>query len=236
MEPDRELLDRYVDGELSPDERASVARLLALYPDWDAYVRRQEKLKQMLRVPLPELGDAMPERLLKSVRETPVSPRWRLRQEIAKGFTPARLAPIGAALAAGLVIGIALRPASQFTTDQSGRVMAQGDVSKALDRQLASAQAADAATQIGISFRDKGGRDCRTFSSGAHAGLACHETDGWVIQILTRHQAEDAGAEYRMASSAMPQAVRQAVTARIQGAPFDARQEESARAAGWNAN
>jgi len=236
MEPDRELLDRYIDGELPPDQRAGVARLLALYPTWDEYVRKQDGLKQMLRAPLLELDGEMPERLRKSARESPISWRWRLRQTLANGLAPARLAPFGAALAAGLMIGIALRPAGEFTTDQAGRVLALGAVSKALDQQLASTQPADAGTQIGISFRDKGGRACRTFSSAAHAGLACHETGGWVIQILTGHDAEDAGAAYRMAGSAMPDAVRQAVTASIQGAPFDARQEERARAGGWTGN
>jgi hypothetical protein len=233
MELDRELLDRYIDGELPPSEAARVVQLMARHPGWDAYVRKQERLKQMLRAPLLELGDEMPERLLKTVGEAPVSWRWRLRRALAKGLTPARLAPIGAALAAGLVIGIALRPAGEFTIDKSGRVLARGDVGKALDAQLASAQSADAVTQIGISFRDKGGRDCRTFSSGAHAGLACHETGGWVIQILTGHDAEDAGAVYRMASSGMPQAVRQAVNVSIQGAPFDAGREALAKAQGW---
>jgi len=236
MEPDRELLDRYVDGELPPSESARVAELMARHSEWDAYVRKQERLKQMLRAPLLELGDEVPERLLKAAGEAPVSWRWRLRRALAKGFTPARLVPIGAALAAGLVIGIALRPASEFTADKAGRVMVQGNVSKALDQQMASAQPADGGTQIGISFRDKGGRSCRTFSNGAHAGLACHEAAGWVIQILTRHDAEDAGAEYHMASSGMPQAVRQAVAASIQGEPFDARQEERARTAGWTGN
>ena len=233
MEPDRELLDRYVDGELPPGENARVAELMARHSEWDAYVRKQERLKQALRAPLLELGDAVPDRLLKTAGEAPVSWRWRLRRSLAKGFTPARLAPIGAALAAGLVIGIALRPTGEFTTEETGRVLAQGDVGKALDQQLASTQPAGAATQIGISFRDKGGRSCRTFSSRAQAGLACHETGGWVIQVLTAHDTEDAGADYRMASAGMPQAVRQAVTASIQGAPFDAGREALAKAQGW---
>ena len=233
MEPDRELLDRYVDGELPPAESTRVVQLMARHPDWDEYVRKQERLKHMLRAPLLELGDEMPERLLKTVRETPVSWRWRLRRALEQGCTPARLVPIGAALAAGLVIGIALRPASEFATDKSGRMLAQGSLGEVLDRQLASAQPSTASAQIGISFRNKSGQDCRTFSSGANAGLACHETAGWVIQTLTSHDAEDAGAAYRMASSGMPDAVRRAVSASIQGAPFDAGQEARAKADGW---
>ena len=84
MEPDRELLDRYVDGELPPAESARVVQLMARHPDWDEYVRKQERLKHMLRAPLLELGDEMPERLLKTVRETPVSWRWRLRRWMAR--------------------------------------------------------------------------------------------------------------------------------------------------------
>jgi anti-sigma factor RsiW len=46
---DRKILDMFVDGELPPHEMDSLARLLALYPDWEAYVRKQERLRRLLR-------------------------------------------------------------------------------------------------------------------------------------------------------------------------------------------
>ena len=45
---DRKILDMFVDGELPPREMDSLARLLALYPDWEAYVRKQERLRRLL--------------------------------------------------------------------------------------------------------------------------------------------------------------------------------------------
>ena len=46
---DRKILDMFVDGELSPREMDNLAGLLEIHPDWDAYVRKQELLRRLLR-------------------------------------------------------------------------------------------------------------------------------------------------------------------------------------------
>ena len=49
IELSHKILDRYVDGELSPREMENLTRLLELRPDWDEYVRKQELLRRLLR-------------------------------------------------------------------------------------------------------------------------------------------------------------------------------------------
>lgn len=43
------ILDMFVDGELSPREMDNLAGLLEFRPDWEAYVRKQEILRSLLR-------------------------------------------------------------------------------------------------------------------------------------------------------------------------------------------
>lgn len=234
MDQDKELLSKFIDGELSPEEMARVAELLIKHPDLNAYVRNQEFLRSELRARFLEIGEPVPDRLLETVRMAPVSWRWFLRRLLSREFLTRRFLPVGAALAAGLVIGIAVRPGSNFGTDASGRLVATNALGRVLDTQLASAGPAAQGPEIGISFRSKSGRNCRTFSSGADAGLACHVGGSWVIETLVKHAPEDANAAYRMAGSDMPEAVRRAVMTRIAGNPFDAAAEARARDHGWS--
>jgi hypothetical protein len=230
MELDHEKLNRFVDGELLPEEMEGIAALLADNPEMDAYVQRQENLRNQLRHGFRALDGTMPRRLLETVRTTPVSWQWRLRAALEANRPLRWLVPACAALVLGIVASISLRPQSDFGTSASGQVIAQGALGKALDKQLASQ---DGPVRIGISFRDKAGQACRTFNSGSNAGLACHDAGTWVVGILVKQVPEDAGAAYRMVGSAMPDAVRHAVTTNISGEPFDAAMEARAAKDGW---
>lgn len=234
MEPDRETLGRFVDGELTPEEMERVGEMLARRPDLDAYVRRQEKLRSELRAAFGELDGAIPARLIEAVRSTPISWRWRLRTMLTPILSVRWLVPAGAALAFGLVIGLVARPQSDLGADASGQLVAQGGLGHILDTRLASDGAGLGSAQVGISFLSKTGEDCRTFTDGKSAGLACRQGGAWVIETLARKVREDEGAAYRMAGSDMPDAVRRAVMARIAGKPFDAATEAHALAGGWS--
>jgi hypothetical protein len=233
MELDRETLDRFVDGELPPKEMERVADMIAAHPEMEAYVRRQEALRHELRTQFHRLDAQMPEHLIQAVLTAPVSWQWRLREWQRRNLSIRVLAPAGGAMALGLIIGVALRPQGDLTTDVGGQLVAKGALARALDTQLASA-GASGPTRIGISFRSKSGRDCRTFTEGENAGLACHQGQSWMVETLTRQPVEDQGAAYRMAGSGLPDAVRAAVSASIEGAPFDAQAEARARAHGWS--
>ena len=229
-EIDRETLNAFVDGELPPQEMARIATLLETEPGMKAYVLKQEKLRAALR-----FGEVMhappPARLLEAVEKAPVSWRWRLQTILGHHFVLRSLVPAGAALFAGLIIGITAGPESDVTLAH-GRMLARGDLAHALDTKLASSGYGGEGPRIGISFRDRAGKDCRTFASGSQAGLACHQEGDWVVTTLVT-QASETGGAYRMAGSEMPDAVRHAVEASIQGAPFDAIAEAQARANGW---
>ena len=229
QEPTKETLNAFIDGELDPKEMERIAALLATRPDLDAWVRRQEALRVGMKDSFAGLLNAPPpDRLVKAAKAAPLSWRWRI-----KGFTTARvLAPAGAMLALGLVIGVALQPPSEIAT-RGGQVMAGGALATALNDRLASDGYAGEGPRIGVSFRNRDGRDCRTFETGAQSGLACHGDRGWAIALLTARPDTESNGAYRMAGSEMPDTIRTAVTASIAGEPFDAAAEKAARDRGW---
>ena len=232
-EPSHETLSAFIDGELPPKEMEAVAVLLATRPDLDQWVRRQESLRLGLKDAFADLLAAPPpERLVQAVQSAPLSWRWRIRRLAA----PRVLAPAGAALALGLVIGVALQPRGEIVS-RNGQVMAEGALATALNERLASEGAASAGPSIGISFKNREGQDCRTFETGgeagAQSGLACHGAQGWAIAMLAARPNREAGGAYRMAGSEMPDAIRAAVNASIAGEPFDAAAERAARERGW---
>ena len=226
-DPTRETLSAFIDGELPPEEMARIALLLAERPDLDAWVRRQEDLRGGLKQAFSELPPA-PTRLADAARRVPLSWRWVLR----RSARPRVWAPVGAALAMGLVIGIALRPSSEFA-NRDGQMVARGALAHALNDQLASAGYDGSGPRIGVSFRNRDGRYCRTFDAGAQSGLACRGDKGWAIALLAARPNAETNGAYHMAGSEMPDAIRAAINAEIQGAPFDAAAEKAARDRGW---
>jgi hypothetical protein len=117
-----------------------------------------------------------------------------------------------------------------------GHLIARGTVAQALDEQLASAQAETATVQIGLSFVSHEGLYCRTFAlrDPALAGLACKSGPDWRVQTVAQAgtNGEQPGG-YRMAGSAVPEAVLRSVDQMIQGAPLDATAERTAQERGW---
>jgi hypothetical protein len=89
----------------------------------------------------------------------------------------------------------------------------------------------------GLSFRNKSGAYCRTFSlpgTDPSSGLACREGTDWRIKALAQspRAAADSG-NYRTAASDESPAIRAAVESSIEGEPLDHAGEIAARQAGW---
>jgi hypothetical protein len=232
MEPTRETLSAFIDGELPPREMEQIAAILAKRPDLDAWVRQQEALRAGIKSALSDLvAGPAPETLMRSIETAPVSWRWRLRQAWQQPLLRT-WAPAGAMLAMGLLIGIGLSPPGDIAS-RGGQVVAQGALASALNSKLASEGSAGSGPRIGITFRDRDGRYCRTFDTEAQSGLACHGDKGWGIAMLAARPAAEASGAYRMAGSEMPDVLRSAIAARIQGEPFDMKAEKSARDRGW---
>jgi len=244
--PTRDTLIAFVDGELSPEEMTRVAALLAQHADLRTYVARQQALRNRLDESFsPFLAHPVPLRLQQAAQRTPRSwvatfskaaAQWRGGFQNMLSWRVAL--PVGAALALGLIVGVAIERASPVPSLYNGQVVAQGALAYALSEQLASEDNRAGPARVGISFRDKLGQDCRTFTLDANtiatSGVACHSGGTWVIAALTSApQVNNPQAPYQMAGAAMPATIRNTVNAMIAGAPFDAAAERRARARGW---
>jgi len=239
-----EVLMAYADGELDATTRAQVQQAIGADPELARRVAAHAKLRSALRSSFdPVLDERIPGHLLAAARSKP-------REAARRGNVPL---PRGAArpwlqwgsLAASFVLG-ALAWQLGMRTMQSGPIMerggkllASGELARALSVQLAHEQSTAAAVQIGVSFRSRTAQYCRTFllrDREQLAGLACREGEQWQLEMLARNGAPVAGPNaYRQAASALPPALVQAVSDMISGEPLDAQAEATARARQWRA-
>lgn len=228
MHVDDDLLMAFADGELDEVSRARVERAIAEDPMLRARLEQQQRLRATLAAHYgPVADEEVPERLRAmletNVVQLPARPKAR---PIWQSLT---------ALAASLVIGLALGRTLLVPTGpvgiEGGTMVARGPLAEALDTQLASAQPADAATRIGLSFAAADGRLCRTFDGAALSGLACRGEAGWQL-IMTTAGAGGWRSEYRQAGSGDPQVLATA-QALMAGDAFDAAAERRARDSGW---
>lgn len=252
--PSKETLTAYVDGELPPEEMTRIAALLTQHAGLQAYVTRQQALRSRLDAAfLPVLAQAVPERLQRAAQQTPPSLAVQIVSEVAQWrsslyplFSWRTAIPATAALALGLTVGVALERSApsqrQFLQGaSSGQVLAQGALAYALDQQLASDDNRASAARIGVSFRDKSGKACRTFildgDAASLSGVACHTDGGWIVAALvSAAQRPAAQTPYQMAGAEMPAVIRSTVNALISGAPFDAAGERKARDNHWSSS
>jgi hypothetical protein len=238
MSLSKESLSAFMDGELEPQEIARIAALVEQDPALKTFVDGQEQLRLELRAAFSDvMSDPVPERLLAAAATAPVSLRVRAREWLGVGsWSPAiRYGVPAAAMALGILIGVGVEGTasqSDFGTS-NGQVVARADLADALEHKLASDSGR---AQIGVTFRDKSGETCRTFSvnAGATNGLACRSGGGeWQVGALVSGQKAQATAGYSLAASEMPDAIRSAIASRISGEPLDAAAERSARDSGW---
>ena len=80
-----------------------------------------------------------------------------------------------------------------------------------------------------MTFRDRGGAICRSFSGAAGSGLACRKGDDWRIDGLFGSAQQG---DYRMAAGEDPR-LAALIDERISGEPFDAAREKAALENGW---
>jgi hypothetical protein len=139
---------------------------------------------------------------------------------------------LAATLAVGIFTGTLLSPRpSGPTGTEDGRIVARGELKDALFAQLASAPV-DHGPRIGMTYHDKTGAFCRTFSEKDVSGLACRHGREWQIRGLFQN-AQGESSEYRMAAGADPR-LMDMVDDSMAGEPFDAVQERAALRRGWN--
>ena len=252
-----ELLTAYVDGELEGTELERVEQAIAHDARLAQRVAQHRALRGRLRNAFDAtLREPVPQRLVNASRlDGPVGPAQiidlaRVRAERARRPERRRI-PIPrramAAVAASVMVGLGaglliehLITGAPLTEYRDGALLASGSLDHALNDALASAAPASGAVRIGLSFRAKSGGYCRTFvldSNRALAGLACREQQRWrILTVLGTDRPSAAGGAqgYRMAGSAMPAALLQAVNEHISGEPLDAAAEAKAQRNGWH--
>ena len=240
-----EVLMAYADGELDAPTRAAVDAAKASDPEIARRIARHEALRGRVHSAFNKvLDEPVPARVLKVVRSDQAAPRksnvMPLRQRQVRHWGWPQLT----ALAASLIVGVIAGRLTLMRAGSSGPVMTRGDgllaagaLAAALSDQLASEQSAADPVRIGVSFRTKSGKYCRTFTlreDGGLAGLACRADDGWQLGVLARTESPSGGAgTYRQAASSMPAAVVAAVGERIAGEPLDPHAEAAARGRHW---
>ena len=220
----------FVDGELDDLTARRIEREAENDPALAAEIARHRALKTRLVAHYaPVAEEPVPERLRALLMpDAAVDTSLAARREAKRArFAPAHWGAIAASLILGLTLGLRPWVPAASVAETNGAVVAAGPLAAALDTQLASNQPSDAAVRIGLSFRDKAGRYCRSFESRSLNGIGCRDSDGWHLE---RTMTGQAGADYRQASSGELAA---AAAAMMTGDPLDAAGEEQARDEGW---
>lgn len=219
-------IEAYVDGELPADRRRAVEAAIAADPAAAARVKAHRQLGT-------RLADAFD-----GVIDEPVPPQLVAAARRKKPpFVPVRLGPpawaaMAASLAIGFVLARSLAP-EPLVESRGGRLVANGLLETALQRDLAG-DAGARPIRIGLSFRARDGRYCRTFGGEQLQGLACRADGRWAIELAARAPPSPAP-DYRQAGVRTAPAVLAAVDALIDGPPLDAAGERAARDRTWTA-
>jgi hypothetical protein len=234
----------HADGELDADRRRAIEAALAA----DAALRARvaalrAQRKQVAAAYAGVLDEPVPERLRALLDGAPkaravvvdlATARARsTERSIARAWGWMHWGGMAASVLLGLLIGLQFAPRGDGGTlvaERGGRLVAGATLARALDTQLASH--AQGAVTVQLSFIDKGGRYCRTFSSAGVAGLACRDAAAWALMVAAPAPAPSPMA-MRQAASSLPRTVLDAVDQRIDGNALNAAQERDARARDW---
>ena len=234
MTYDKAIIAAFVDGELDDLTARRIEREAATDAALADEIARHRALTDRLqRHDDPVADETIPDDLLKLLARTgtkapAVDTSLATRREAKRTrFAPMHWGAIAASLVLGLALGTQPWRAPADVATEGGALVASGALAAALDTQLASNQGADAPVRIGLSFRDRAGRSCRSFEGAALAGVGCRSADGWTLE---RTMPGSRQADYRQAGSGELAA---AAAAMMAGEPFDEAAERKARAEGW---
>jgi hypothetical protein len=225
----------WLDGELSGAEADEVERQVAA----DPALQKQAEAHRVLQARLAQAFDPiaaapLPERLQgllgRSEGEVVDFAAARQGRAAARRWGPPQWAAIAATLVIGMVAGTMMRQGTDAPVAmQGGKLYAAAALDDALDTQLASAPGGD--VRIGLTFRDRGGAICRSFTQVAGSGLACRDGDRWQLRGLFAAPEGQAG-PYRMAGAADPNLAALIDSTRA-GEPFNSDEERASQARGW---
>lgn len=227
----------WLDGELDPAEAARVEMEVAADAKLSAMAKDHRAMQARLMQAFdPLLGAPLPKPLVAAVRNLPQAEVVDLADARARRqFRHWPSAPQWGAMAATLAIGVLIGTIVPHQHEaapvevQGGKMYATAAIDRALDRQLASAPPGD--VRVGLTFRDREGAICRSFTASASSGLACRENGRWMLRGIFAPP-EGQTTDYRMAGGMDPN-LAALVDSTMAGQPFDAKAEEQARSRGW---
>lgn len=210
----------WIDGELGGAEAARVATIVADDPALSARADQHRALGARLKAAFDPIAEAP--------RPSATVIDFSAAKAKRRSVVPARRN--WSALAATLVVGLVT---TGIFVERGGvawpdPTLASGTVAAALDTQLASAPAGD--VRIGLTFRNKGGTICRSFSLKASSGLACRDDGAWHVRGTFADTSGEG--DYRMAAGP-DQRLVELVDKERATEPFDAVQEAAAKARSW---
>lgn len=220
----------YVDGELDDIAARRVERAAEADPEIAGAIARHRALTATLAAHYAPVADeAVPDRLLGLIAgASPIDTSLAARRETRRArFGAVQWGAIAASLALGLTLGLRPWMPAEPVAVAGGTLVAAGPLADALDTQLASNQPADAPVRIGLSFRDRAGRYCRSFESASTDGIGCREGGRWQLERTMRGAATT---DYRQAASG---ALGAAAADMMAGDALDAAAERAARDSGW---
>jgi hypothetical protein len=245
-----ETLMAYADGELDAATRASVEAAM----QGDAEIARRVARHRALRATMQKAFDAaleepVPDRLIAAARGQTAAPKSAVADlSLAREAAARRknlAAPWPVAMAASLLLGLGLGflawhgSGALLRPGSGGGLVADAALAEALSGQLSDDRSPARVAVAGLSFRNKSGDYCRTFSltgTNASSGLACREGKDWSIKALAQAPgAEKNPGNFRTAGSEESPAIRAAVEGAIDGEPLNHAGEIAARQAGWAA-
>jgi hypothetical protein len=233
---DDESFFAWLDGELDAQRKAEVEALVAADPELQRRAEAHRALAGGVRAAFDTVAEApVPASLLQAARadrfeviDVAPAPRRRWLNPFSGGLQWAAMA---ATLAIGFVGGVLIRPEGHNPLMvRDAKVLAASSLEEALETRLASAPTEDG-LRVLLTFRNRDGDICRTFTGVAGNGLACREDGDWAIRGLFQQPAGQSG-EFRMAAGPDPR-LAQLVDSTMAGEPFDAATERQARDRGW---
>lgn len=230
MSFDPTTLAAFIDGELDDLAARRIEREAACDPALANEIARHRALKATLTAHYaPIAEETVPDRLRSLLIEPGVDTSLADRREARRArFAPMHWAAIAASLVLGLALGLKPWMPAADVTNVDGALVASGQLAEALDTRLASNQPAGADIRIGLSFRDKEGRTCRSFEGRNLSGIGCRDDGRWTLERTITGQV---GGDYRQAASG---ALAADAATMMVGDPFDAAAERAARRQGWS--
>ena len=220
----------WLDGELGPAEAAEMKAKVAADKKLALLAEQHRKLGSLLHKAFdPIAAEPVPDHLQAAVRPSAEIIDLAARRPRPK-VALAQWTALAATLAVGILAGTLVPHEGSAPLEvQGGKIYAAAALNAALDTELASAPSGS--VRIGLSFRDRAGEICRSFTQGASSGLACRNKQRWELRGLLAAP-EGQGSDYRMAAGMDP-SLAALVDSTMAGEPFDAAAEKQSKARGW---